>query len=343
MPGNVNINYTFIDIQRAIMHQIVGKTANEENARCEFSNELLDLDDVAKGILVTRLSDALGRNSKSFQLDLENDGVDSTFSLMKNMESLDDRRFIENSKSIAEHLASSSRRSGIPGGFLLFLDCQYNSQPLYILIKAEPHDALSIAHHQAQALKDIILSPSQKMYKVFCMVQNNSELTKDSFTYLLFDEQFSSGANLAKYFYKDFLGLTLGGNSALLTKMFYEKMLMLIRKIFLEDYSRRATIEEGLVSILTNEEMLIVPNQVVNSIIPLEHRDEFLDKICTGEFSQSFSKDLSQLHLILSKKRVDICKYVKLSGNTDFISSKVSIREDSEHPGFVIITVDTNE
>ena len=169
------------------------------------------------------------------------------------------------------------------------------------------------------------------------MVQNNSELTKDSFTYLLFDEQFSSGANLAKYFYKDFLGLTLGGNSALLTKMFYEKMLMLIRKIFLEDYSRRATIEEGLVSILTNEEMLIVPNHVVNSIIPLEY------KICTGEFSQSFSKDLSQLRLILSKKRVDICKYVKLSGNTDFISSKVSIREDSEHPGFVIITVDTNE
>ena len=89
------------------------------------------------------------------------------------------------------------------------------------------------------------------------MIQNDSEQTKNSFTYLLFDEQFSSGVNLAKYFYKDFLGLTLSGNSALMTKMFYEKVLMLIRKNFSEDYSTRAHIEEELVSILTNEEMTL--------------------------------------------------------------------------------------
>lgn len=343
MPSNVNINYTFIQIQRAIMHQIIGKTAYNANTRCEYSEELLELDDVAKGILISRLSDALGLNSKSFKLDLANDGIDSTFSLMKNITSLDEQGFIDNSKDIATHLAMSSNRGGIPGGFLLFLDCQYNSRPLYILIKAEPHDALSIAHHQAQALKDIILSPSQKMYKVFCMIQNDSEQTKDSFTYLLFDEQFSSGVNLAKYFYKDFLGLTLSGNSALMTKMFYEKMLMLIRKNFLEDYSMRAHIEEELASILTNEEMLIVPSQIINSIIPLEHRDLFLNKICTDEFSQSFSKDLSQLRLVLAKKRVDICKGIKLSGDTEFFSSKVNIGEDPERPGIVIITVDTNE
>lgn len=175
------------------------------------------------------------------------------------------------------------------------------------------------------------------------MIQNDSEQTKNSFTYLLFDEQFSSGVNLAKYFYKDFLGLTLSGNSALMTKMFYEKMLLLIRKKFSEDYSTRAHIEEELASILTNEEMLIVPSQVINSIIPLEHRDLFLNKICTDEFAQSFSKDLSQLRLVLAKKRVDICKGIKLSGDTEFFSSKVNIGEDPERPGIVIITVDTNE
>lgn len=68
-----------------------------------------------------------------------------------------------------------------------------------------------------------------------------------------------------------------------------------------------------------------------------------MNKICTDEFSQSFSKDLSQLRLVLAKKRVDICKGIKLSGDTEFFSSKVSIGEDPERPGIVIITVDTNE
>lgn len=89
--------------------------------------------------------------------------------------------------------------------------------------------------------------------------------------------------------------------------------------------------------------MLIVPRRVINSIIPLGHRDLFLNKICTDEFAQSFSKDLSQLRLVLAKKRVDICKGIKLSGDAEFFSSKVNIGEDPERPGIVIITVDTNE
>lgn len=226
------INFSNLNIKRAIMHQILGKTNYNENAHCEFSDELLDINAETECILKQRLMSALGRNSKSFELTMSDDSEGSVFSYMKNMRELDEGAFIESSKTISEHLAASSNKGGIPGGFLLFLDCEYDNKPIYILIKAEPHDAISVIHHQAQALRDIILSPTQKLYKAFCMVQKNQQYGKDDFTYLLFDNQFASGCTLARYFYKDFLGLTLKDNSVLLTKLFYDRMLAMVNPNF---------------------------------------------------------------------------------------------------------------
>lgn len=337
-----NINFNFINIKRAIMHQIVGKSSYNENTRCEFNDELMQLDFDIKGILLSRLSDAFGKNSKCFELQLENDSEGSTFSYMNSLDSLSDAEFIDNSKQVADLLAMSSNKGGIPGGFLLFLDCVYRDAPLYILLKAEPHDALSVVRHQTQALKDIILSPTQKLYKAFCMIHVNAGHTSQSFKYLLFDDQFNSGVSLAKYFYKDFLGLTISGNSALLTKGFYEKMLGQIKKTYSEKYDQKSQIEDLLYSTLTNQNLIINPSQVISDIIPFEDRDLFRDKICVDDFSESFTKDTSELMKILSKRRVDICKDFKICASSDFMSSRVKIEDHPEKPGFKIITIDTN-
>lgn len=65
------------------------------------------------------------------------------------------------------------------------LDCLYRGKVAVFVFKAEPHMALSVVNHQAQALKDIILSPSQKLYKAFMMIQEGENLEKESFSYTL--------------------------------------------------------------------------------------------------------------------------------------------------------------
>lgn len=325
------------------MHQILGKSALNENAYCEYSEDLLDVTRETEAILINRLTSSFGRSSKSFELTMADDAEGSTFSFLRSMRSLSDVDFIENSKNVAQILAQNSNKGGIPGGFLLFLDCEYQEQPLYILIKAEPHDAISVTHHQAQALCDIILSPTQKLYKAFCMIQKSPGMEKEDFTYLLFDDQFASGTTLARYFYNGFLGLTFKDNSSLLTKLFYDRMASMIRKEFETDYDQKATIEESLYSVMTNQVATINPTNVINSIIPSEIRDRFLDKICVDEFSRSFTKDTSALVRTMSKRRIDICDGVKISGNADFLASRVSFKTDPQRPGIKIIEVDTNQ
>ena len=324
------------------MHQIMGKTALNENASCEFSNELLDVERATETILIDRLTSSFGRNSKSFELTMEDSSEGSTFSFLNDLHILSDVDFIENTQNVAQILAQNSNRGGIPGGFLLFLDCEYQNFPLYVLIKAEPHDAISVAHHQAQALRDIILSPTQKLYKAFCMIQKTVGIEKDDFTYLLFDDQFTSGTALARYFYSGFLGLTFKDNCALLTKLFYDRMASMIKTEFDADYVQRANIESLLYSLMTDQNLTINPTNVINSIIPMERRDRFLDKICVDEFSRSFTKDTSVLTNIMSKRRIDICKGFKISGSADFLASKVSFKTDPLRPGIEIIEVDTN-
>lgn len=337
------LNFNFISIKRAIMHQILGKTAMNENVHCEFSEELLEVDRATETILIDRLTSSFGRNSKSFELTMADDSEGSTFSFLQTMHSLSDVDFIDNTKNVTQILAQNSNRGGIPGGFLLFLDCEYQNHPLYVLIKAEPHDAISVAHHQAQALRDIILSPTQKLFKAFCMIQKTEGIDKDDFTYLLFDDQFTSGTALARYFYSGFLGLTFKDNCALLTKLFFDRMSAMIKTEFGADFDQRSDIEAFLYSLMTDQTPTINPTNIINSIIPMENRDRFLERICVDEFSRSFTKDTSLLVNAISKRRIDICYGLKISGNSDFLASKVSFKTDPQRPGIKIIEIDTNQ
>ncbi len=338
----MNINFGLTTINRAIMHHILGKD-QDGNVRCEYSDSLIPIDFDVRKILMDRLRTAFGLQSRSFELLLNNDAEGSVFSYLYNLSDTDDTEFIERSKSIVNLLAENSKRGSIPNGFLLVLDCIYDNKQLYIIIKAEPHSALNISNWQAHALKDIILSPSQKLYKAFLMLNDKPGSTKDDFSYMLFDDQFANGSSLAKYFYSDFLGLTIEGNSFVLTKMFYENVVKLIKKEFKTDYDQKARIEDLLQSRMNDERTTINPRDIINDIIPLEKRDNFLNKICNDEFSHSFPKNRSSLLNVLNKKNVEICDGLKLVGKSMLFDNKVTIEEDRDRPGIKIITVDTND
>lgn len=323
------VNFNNVEIIRAIMHRVNAKAGNN-NATVVPSTQLLNLDEDAKQIIKKRLVTAFGRQSKSFELEIERDDANSCFANVNSLRGADDATFITLSEDIAHLLADSQRQSRIPGGFLMVVHCLYNNKSLYVLIKAEPHSALGVSQLNVQTIKNIILSPEQKLYKAAYFEQKNAEtdnvaLTKNDFRVVLFDSIVSSNSSIAQYFYKDFLGLTIRGNAELQTSLFYKKM---DDKIWSElDEMQAVTASDLLRAEIMNKAQLTVnPHEVITSIIPLENRDSFIEDIIE-EFPQSFAKNTSLITNKLSNKSILLSENVRITAPLEYFTANVQVEE----------------
>ena len=159
------------------------------------------------------------KTSKAFELEIENTTGESFFSIASELHNQNNDNFIANTREIAGLLAKNQKRTSIPGGYLLIMDCIDNEAelPVCIVIKAEPHEALQFTnvggHSQVSLLKQVFLSPSQKLYKIGILyaksaIENDNK--NDQYGCFLYDDQFRAESHPAEYFYKDFLGFTIG-------------------------------------------------------------------------------------------------------------------------------------
>ena len=325
------MNFNNVEIVRAIMHQVSAKVGDHPSA-VTASDRLLNLDDDSKKIIKDRLTAAFGRQSKSFELEISDDGANSIFADIKLLRQTDEANhfFIERSVDIAQALADSQKQSRIPGGFLLVVHCRIDNKPLYVLIKAEPHEALGVSEMNVQSIKNIILSPEQKLYKAVYFEQKrdarlDEELGKNDYRVVLFDSNVNSNNSIAQYFYQDFLGLSIQGNSKLQTAMFYQKMM---ERIWSELQGMEAVdASDALrVLVLNNDNVTINPHDVITNVIPLEHRDVFIDKI-VEEFPRSFTRDTSLIDTRLEKKTITLSDSVKITAPSQFFADNVSVEE----------------
>ena len=329
-----------------VMHRIIARTANVDHATVEYNDTLIQIDRGIENILRDRLSSSFGQHSKSFELSIENDNADSTFCFVKDIADMDDNAFITNSHDIADLLANAQGNKGnVPGGYLLIIDCtNYDHHPVYVLMKAESHNALNIVGNSAQALQNIILSPAQKLYKsaVFERKSNSNPLTKGDFRVHLFDSQFNSGTKLASYFYKDFLGFTISGNAPIETKNFYNLMVSTTESVYADDVDSINHIKDQIVSLLTSEVATITPREVILSIVPEAYRDSYIRKVA-NEYEGSFVKNISLLSHQLNNRTVKLGQGLKLFGPTNlFTNETITFENDENDPTIKIIKIKTN-
>lgn len=338
--------YSTLRINRMVMHRIVAKSADVDHATVEYNDTLIPIDRGIQKILIDRLSQSLGKYSKSFELSIENDADGSTFSLVKELVNQNNDEFMAISHDIADLLAEAQGNKGsVPGGYLLIIDCtNYDGHPVYVLMKAESHNALNIVGNSAQALQNIILSPAQKLYKaaVFEKTGNSNPLTKDDFNAHLFDSQFNNGTKLASYFYKDFLGLTISGNAPIETKNFYNLMVSTTEAAFADHVDSLNHIKNQVALLLTSEVATISPRDAILNIVPEEQRDLYIRKVA-NEFEGSFIKDISLLNHQLNNRTVKLGRGLKLYGPTNlFNNDTVTIENDENDPTIKIIIIRTN-
>ena len=332
------INYNLLNIHRAILHKVMAKRQDAE-PEVEESDRTIIVNPAIEQIFRKRLSEAFGQAGKAFELAVNAIEADSAFAQLNGLRNLSETDFIETSKALANKLAETQTKMSIPHGFFILLDCSYNNLPVHIVMKAEPHDALSIANNVASALENIILSPSQKMYKAACFQRVSLNVTGvTGYKVYLFDETFASRAHLAEYFYKDFLGLTISQNDKILTKMFYVKVKESIKSKYEHDVVQKNQIDMLFDAEMQNQDRFVQPRTVIDRIVPVEDRDYFYSRSIPEEMPTRFSKNLSLIDNRLARRAYDITQSVKLFAPQDLFSESIVVDRDSDNE-YVIVKI----
>lgn len=336
--------YNALKIERLVMHRILPKNPTRDHVEVQFSNDLVILNDNIQSLIRDRLVDSCGHQGKAFELNIEKDGVGSCFDSIKNLNLLDDQQFLEISKGITQLLADcQDTRNSIPGGYFLLVQAiePYCNHNVYIIMKAYKQDALGEIDNSVQAVKNIFLSPAQKLYKagVFEQVQSEQTLSKENFNAYLYDSQFNDGTKLAEYFYRDFLGLSIDGNSQVQTKAFYDLFVNTIEKVFKGDIENLNLCKEQLCSEMLNQSKNLHAHDIIKRIIPLDKRDAFIAKV-GDKFPISFVKDCSLIKKKLQHRIVFLTESVKLYAPSESFNNKdIIIESDPQKPTIKIIKI----
>ena len=313
----------------------------EAESYVEESENVIDLTPRMKDIFRKRMSDAFGSAGRSFELAINDVEDGSVYSMIHNLRHQDDNEFYNRSLELANKLASCQNKGYIPHGFFVLLDCvnPIDNLPVYVMLKAEPHDAVEITQSIARALDNIILSPSQKMYKAGCFQQISTEDGHRGYKAYLFDEQFGSSARLADYFYRDFMGLTVRSNDKVLTKIFFVKMADAIKDKYKEDYRRKNEAEEVLNAEMHNQNNTLNPRQIIDRAIVIVDRDFFYRRVINEDMPPSFRKNISLIDSRMMNRTMAISDDIKIFAPQNLFQNDSFVIDRESDNEYVIVKI----
>ncbi|MDB5141096.1 MAG: hypothetical protein JWR12_3012 [Mucilaginibacter sp.] len=331
----MNIDFNNLDIDHAAMHTIKRREEPNETGVPEFATELLVLTEPVINVIKVRLVHAMGMASKAFKLDVLHDHAGSFCQFVEEMrETGSATDFMDISKRIATSLASSQKKTIIPGGYLLVLNCSDGDRRACIVIKAEPHEALIVPEGQSQIalLKSVFLSPSQKLYKIgiLCDKENIIEATRgaldknERFDAYLFDDQFRIKSTPAEYFYRDFLGFTISENAKIQSQKFYD-----ITENFIKTGFTDIDQKTDLLRVLRDEFNLnmapsVSPAVFADTYFPQQQADAY--KVSTQfELPLSIIKDPVLIKSKISKRQVEFPGNIYLTAPNDVFEENVKL------------------
>lgn len=307
------INFAHSTFNRIIIHRVHPKSKKEEHSSVEHEDELITADDEAQEIIKSRVTEACGRQSKSFNLQIAQVQDGHFFSLAKDTYNLNEGEFIARSKVIASLLGSSQKRSNIPGGILIVIDGVTDDNMNFVLVvKAELQQAFktnlntATRRRQIEVLKDIFLSPAEKFFKIGILRQaiNPGETYPNSdFSCMIYDDQFRPGGEPAEFFYKDFLGFSIDKNEKWLTKGFFDDT-----KSVIETHARSYEDKKECIAALRT----VYKQDQTGIIDPVDFGERFLSADIRGhyaanvlnlpKYSRPFVKDLALMGRELDRR-----------------------------------------
>lgn len=300
-------------IERVIAHKILPKTADKQITPAKLSKKIISFKGDALDALQQRITEALANKSHGIEMSIRDSDEGSFFTLASSILHCDDNKFIEVTQKLADKLTVSQFSSNAPGGLLAVISgrVSVDALPFIAVIKAETQNGFRTNESDEQIMMEyiaeLLLTPSQKFYKIGFLVQTDSSSTSplvENHKAFLFDHLMSSteSSKAAGYFYSTFLGMSIEKSSKKLTQDFFEYTKKFINTAPLDE-GEKLELHESLRSELRSNKNIISANDFSNDHIPIELRTAYIDFMKLSKFPQhSVSKDNEYIKTKLKRR-----------------------------------------
>jgi hypothetical protein len=340
-------------INRIIIHEVFRRDNVRALVEPIYGTELIELDADARDELQKRITSALGHASHGVEMAIEESSPESAWGWAKVViSSIDqDAQFINASQRIASKLAAAQAARNIPGGIVVVINgaAGHPSRSFMCIIKAEPHGGFTKKQAEdgnlsLQYLRDLILTPQSKLYKIGAFLHQTSEAATeqaptDGWRAFLFDDLITSGNKLgaAQYFYETFLGLAFPTNSAFQTKQFHSYTKEFIKSAHIVP-EKKYDLLTALTTYLKTDQAATVQVQAFATtyIDTPELRDAYTAHMEKNHFPMTaIHKDLSEVQSALRLRKLVFSHNIKLTAPSDQFEDYVRIQaidgEQDEH------------
>jgi hypothetical protein len=215
-----------LSIRRLIVHEVVLASALNNNQQPVMSQALTQLDPAGLTLVSRRLAEALGTESHSIAVQIEDSAAGSTFQLATGLLDAKEPDFVVTSQQLAMKLSRAQTIGSIKSGVVVVIDATVGpdavSRRLAVIVKAES-DAAFVKKNLQQGVtlefvKEMVFGAQQRLFKVGAFLENTGAATPaaaDDFEVIVYDHQMNikGEGSAAQYFYSTFLGATMAAST----------------------------------------------------------------------------------------------------------------------------------
>lgn len=344
-----------LKLNRIIVHEVLLASDLEGERQPAYSDEFMQLDPKGAQLMNKRLTDSLGSESHSVELNVELDNEGSSFDIITRLLDANDDNFTTLSKDLAARLTNAQNSGTIKAGIAVIVDGTMgsNARPtrFVALLKAES-DSAFIKQKTAKGLllkfiPDMVLGAQQRLYKIGCFVESKRRAagdgdgvrSKDDFEVIVYDHQMSNTGdnNAARYFYGTFLGCRLADNASRLTRIFYEQTSEFINGLNVTA-EKRIEARQHLVSYLKSQDKHFSVKEFAERYLPNDLRDAFFQRFRKIQFpARNISKDIKPIQRRLQVRRLMFNSKVRISAPEEGFDELVKVIE--EHSEFTTVRI----
>lgn len=340
-------------LNRIIVHEVLLASDLEAEREPTYSDEFIELDPKGEQLLCKRLTDSLGSESHSVELEVELDSEGSAFDLVTRLLDGTKKEFVDLSRNLACRLTNAQIGGSIKAGIAVFIDGTMGSgsraERFVVVMKAES-DAGFVKEKVKKGvflkfISDMVLGAQQRLFKIGCFVEktqgteNNGARSKSDFEVIVYDHQMSNtGSNeAARYFYGAFLGCRLADNARRLTRIFYEEASAYINDLKLKS-QERLELRSHLVSYLKSQEKHISVKDFVDRYIPTQMRDALTKRFKAARFpARNVTKDTKDITRRLQFRKMLFSSKVRIYAPEDEFTNLIKI--DGEVGGWTNVKI----
>lgn len=328
-----------INVQLVAIHEIFQRGANREIVEPRLSDDPITLDLEASAALRDRLIKALGESSRCMEMDFQPEVAGCAIGLAKELVN-EKEGFAVRSKAVAEKLAVAQTRQNLPGGIVVVLSgtAGIPSKRFICMLKAEPHNGFARTVIDGvislQFLKDLILTPQTRLYKIGCFVEVKRDAQPDApvgecWRAFIYDETMSATNKLsaASYFYDAFLGLRFQQNSATRTKEFYDYTKDFVTRLDVAPEQKNDLLNALSTCLKVAKSPTIQVSEFAQTYLAdPEVVDSYQVYMSDKKFpANAVNKDLAYVQGSLKLRKLVFSQGIKITGPSEQFSEKVQV------------------